>query len=286
MGSRGGGREVDRGRAGATWMRRPRNSSSLPRSPHAETRAVSPIEASHVGSRPSARRPGSAPRRDHPWPGRPRRSFRRRGAPDQGIELAQVARRSREVLLRSIHHPEQLCDHVLALRSPLRRSVSSSKIHGFPSAPRASSPRPRRMPRTHCAPRLGRIQAAGDDHRQIDSLDQLTSERVIGRPLVLGRRRARMERDPRDSGLLGKPRREPKPSRPPGSSPDRSFTVTGRPLPPAPPWRSARQDRGRTEAPRRPGLATLRTGQPMLMSIRSAPASATIAAADRITSGS
>ena len=29
-----------------------------------------------------ARRPGSAPRRDHPWPGRPRRStFRRRGAP-------------------------------------------------------------------------------------------------------------------------------------------------------------------------------------------------------------
>ena len=35
-----------------------------------------------------------------------------------------------------------------------------------------------------------------------------------------------------------------------------------------------------------PVLQTLRTGQPMLMSIRSAPASATIAAAERITSGS
>ena len=77
------------------------------------------------------------------------------------------------------------------------------------------------------------------------------------------------------------------PDRSPGASPDLSFTVTGRPEPSPAARASRKASSGRcNSAAPAPAARTLRTGQPMLMSIRSAPASAAIAAAERITSGS
>src|SRR5918997_3755432 len=77
------------------------------------------------------------------------------------------------------------------------------------------------------------------------------------------------------------------PARSPGRWPGRSFTVIGRPLP-SPAARAiatALSGSSRRAAPA-PVLQTLRTGHPMFRSIRSAPASATTAAASRITSAS
>src|SRR5207302_501765 len=64
-------------------------------------------------------------------------------------------------------------------------------------------------------------------------------------------------------------------------------TVTGSPLPSCAARASATARSGSSSsAAPAPVLHTLGTGQPMLRSIRSAPASATCAAAERITSGS
>ncbi len=70
-------------------------------------------------------------------------------------------------------------------------------------------------------------------------------------------------------------------------APERSFTVTGSPLP----SRAARAtctavSGSWISAAPAPVLQTLGTGQPMLRSMRSAPRSATVAAADRMISGS
>src|SRR4051812_4667214 len=77
------------------------------------------------------------------------------------------------------------------------------------------------------------------------------------------------------------------PVRSPGRLPERSFTVTGRPLPSlaAVAIATALSGSSSRDAPA-PVLHTLRTGQPMFRSIMSAPASATAAAAMRITSAS
>ncbi len=77
------------------------------------------------------------------------------------------------------------------------------------------------------------------------------------------------------------------PPRSPGRCPERSLTVTGSPLPRAAAraTATARAGSARSAAPA-PVLHTLGTGQPMLMSIRSAPAAATVSAAEAITSGS
>src|SRR3954471_3765834 len=73
----------------------------------------------------------------------------------------------------------------------------------------------------------------------------------------------------------------------PGRWPDRSLTVTGSPEPSraARATATARSGSDSRAAPA-PVLQTLDTGQPMLRSMRSAPASATLAAALRMTSGS
>ena len=64
-----------------------------------------------------------------------------RGAPGtRGRTCAGSARRARapRCSSRSIHRPEQLVDHLVAARRrPSGAPVSSSKIHGLPSAPRA-----------------------------------------------------------------------------------------------------------------------------------------------------
>src|SRR3954447_10495752 len=77
------------------------------------------------------------------------------------------------------------------------------------------------------------------------------------------------------------------PSRSPGRWPGRSLTVTGRPLPRAAARAraTARSGSASSAAPA-PVLHTLGTGQPMLRSMTSAPASATVSAAEAMTSGS
>src|SRR4051794_8954354 len=69
--------------------------------------------------------------------------------------------------------------------------------------------------------------------------------------------------------------------------PERSFTVTGRPLPSTAPraMATALSGSSSSDAPA-PVLTTFLTGQPMLMSIRSAPASRAFSAAIFMTSGS
>ena len=77
------------------------------------------------------------------------------------------------------------------------------------------------------------------------------------------------------------------PLRSPGRCPERSLTVTGSPLPRAAARATATARAGSSSsAAPAPVLHTLGTGQPMLMSIRSAPAAATCSAAEAITSGS
>ena len=89
-----------------------------------------------------------------------------------------------------------------------------------------------------------------------------------------------MEADAGDARLVDQPPRELRPRALAGRWPERSLTVTGRPLPS--PRRAAMatalSGSSSSDAPA-PVLQTLRTGQPMLRSIMSAPASATIAAA-------
>ena len=107
-----------------TWMRRPRNSSSLPRSRQAATRV------DQRAIRTQATAPPRAPRArdDEPagaaevvaLPGGvaapPCRRLESLQIP--GVELAQVAGGAlgAEVLLGTVHHPEQLRDHLLAIR--------------------------------------------------------------------------------------------------------------------------------------------------------------------------
>ena len=77
------------------------------------------------------------------------------------------------------------------------------------------------------------------------------------------------------------------PSTPPGLSDARSLTVTGSPDPSRAARATATAVSGsRIRAAPAPVFITLGTGQPMLRSIRSAPRAATVAAAERITSGS
>ena len=75
--------------------------------------------------------------------------------------------------------------------------------------------------------------------------------------------------------------------RSPGSSPERSFTVTGRPDPSiaARATASARSWSASRAAPA-PVFSTFGTGQPMFRSSSAGPAAAAVAAASRITAGS
>src|ERR687891_1684082 len=98
-------------------MRRPRNSSSVPRSRHAETLTVNATsrcvrQGPELGDERA--RLGEIVRGLEGGCGR-LAGVEALQVP--GIELAQVARGplGTEVLLRSAHHPEQLRDHVLAL---------------------------------------------------------------------------------------------------------------------------------------------------------------------------
>ena len=171
---------------------------------------------------------------------------------------------------------------------PARSSSSWANSHGLPSDPRASI--------TAAAPVCSSTQRmwsgasrppetiTGTGQRR----DELLREVVVGHALVAHGGRARVEarcrprRPPRRAGAR---RRRPRVS--PGLRPARSLTVTGRPEPSRAASATATAVSGSPSiAAPAPVLQTFGTGQPMLRSMRSAPARATVAAAERMISGS
>ena len=102
---------------------------------------------------------------------------------------------------------------------------------------------------------------------------------VVRRARVVVRRVARMEADPGHASLVDEPPRQLHAVALAGLEPGRSFTVTGSPLPSdaARAIATALSASSSRAAPA-PVLQTFLTGQPMLRSIRSAPASAVAAA--------
>ena len=133
----------------------------------------------------------------------------------------------------------------------------------------------------------GRAQPAAEDHRHGQRSHELGGEVVVGRPLwctAAARGWKAIALTPASSTSRWA-RVTPVVS--PGRAPERSFTVTGRPLPSRAARATATAVSGSSiSAAPAPVLHTLGTGQPMLRSMRSAPASATVAAAERMTSGS
>ena len=130
-----------------------------------------------------------------------------------GIELAQVpggALRP-QVLLGPIHHPEQLRDHLFALR---RRRAGPRQLLEDPWVAERSAGDHHRVGARRLVGVVRRVcgvEAAGDDHRYRDAIDQLPGEGVVRLPLVLGRGRPRMEADRRDAGLVSQPQRQIEP---------------------------------------------------------------------------
>ena len=198
-----------------------------------------------------------------------------------GVELAQVARRARSAprcsSARSITQSELGDDLVGGRRARSRAPESArSKSHGLPSAPRASI--------TAAAP-VSLVGGARPARRRARPPETITGTR---QPLDELARRARSRACPcAGPGARAGGRRSPR-RRPPRrgarasveagavrrrASPERSFTVTGRPLPSRAARATATAVRGRaSSAAPAPVLQTFGTGQPMLMSIRSAPA--------------
>ena len=155
----------------------------------------------------------------------------RRGAPGtRGRTCAGSARPlGAEMLLGAVDHPEQLGDDLLAARRlASRRPVSSSKIQGLPSEPRAIITAAAPDSRVGAARGVGAVEAAGDDHRHLDPLGQLAG-RARSRARPCGRR------SPAAGGSRSRRRRPPRPAAPRGRSrsdrrrsmPERSLTVTG-----------------------------------------------------------
>ncbi len=127
-----------------------------------------------------------------------------------GVELAQVAGGPLrpEVLLGPVDHPEQLGDHLLAL------GVGAPAAGELLEDPRVAE-RPagdhhrvgaRRLVGVHSGFR--RIEAARDDHRDLEPLGQLAGQGVIGPALVLRGGRSGMEADRGDARVLGEPQGE------------------------------------------------------------------------------
>ena len=106
---------------------------------------------------------------------------------------------------------------------------------GLPSEPRAiiTASAPDSLEARRAPPRA--VRAPPETITGISSsADELGDQRVVGLPAVAGRRRARVEarsRRPRPRPRAGG--RDRGPTRSPGSTPERSFTVTGSPEPSA-----------------------------------------------------
>src|SRR3954447_17906100 len=126
------------------------------------------------------------------------------------VELAQVAARAldAEVLLRALDHPAQLVRDL----PPRGRLVALAEQPL--EAPRVAE----RAAREHHGRRAGLLEgldrmllvaeAAGDDHRHVELLHDLRRQRVVGHPLVLLLRVARVEADGAHARLLLEPLRQ------------------------------------------------------------------------------
>ena len=131
-------------------------------------------------------------------------------------------------------------------------------------------------------------QSAGEDDRDGEPLGQLARHRVVRAAGVLLGGVARMEGDRGDAGVGHEPLRQLDAAAIAGLAAGPELDGDRQAARP-PPRRAASATAlagSSSRAAPAPVLHTLRTGQPMLRSIRSAPASAAIAAASRMTSGS
>jgi hypothetical protein len=126
------------------------------------------------------------------------------------VEFAQVplGALAAEVLLGAVDHPQPLGDHLLPAR---RLDPAAGQFLEDPGvAERAAGDHHRVGARllVGAARRGGAGEAAGDDHRDLEPVDQVAGEGVVGRALVAPGRGPRMEPDRRHPGLLGEPDRQ------------------------------------------------------------------------------
>ena len=179
---------------------------------------------------------------------------------------AELRRRPPRAIGGSARAPGQLLeDPRIAERrrgrpSPRRRPSARRR-----RATRSASPSPPEMITGQSSPRPRSSATSSRGQRRSPAAP------CGGRRPSAGGSRSRRPPPPRPGAARGR-----SPARSPGSGPERSFTVTGRPEP-SPAARAtatARSGSSSSAAPA-PVFTTLRTGQPMLRSIRSAPASAT-----------
>src|SRR5512132_108083 len=211
------------------WMRRPRNSSSPPRSRQAATLVVRSAAAIAIGllvpvSATRALSPlggdGRAPELVDESPrlvevvalleGGGGGPVRLESLEIPRVELAQVSggALAAEVLLRTVHHPEQLRDHLIAFRRDASRARQLLEDPGVAERSARDHHRVRARGLVGVARPFGAVEAAGDDQGHRDAIDQFPSEPIVGASLVLGRGRARVECDRRDACLLRQPQRQ------------------------------------------------------------------------------
>ena len=127
-----------------------------------------------------------------------------------GVELAQVATRAldSQVLLGAVDDPAQLGDHLVA------RGLALAQAEQALEPPRVAQ----RAAREHHGVGAGALeglhralvgaQAAGDDHRHVERLDQLRGQHVVRLAAVLLRGVARVEGDAGHARLVDQPPRQ------------------------------------------------------------------------------
>ena len=118
-----------------------------------------------------------------------------------------------------------------ALRS--RRPAARSNSHGLPERAAGEHHRGRAGALVGRQDALAVAQAAGEDHRRGQRLDQPRREVVVGHALVVDGRAARVKADRRDAGLLDEPVGKRVAVGVPRPLTAAQLTVTGRPLPSA-----------------------------------------------------
>ena len=187
------------------------------------------------------------------------------------------------------HEAHQLGRDLVVRRLPARRGrPARASSHGLPWAARPTMTASQPVVCSSASARRAAVDVAGRDHGHVDERHQLGRQRVVGRAGVHLLGGARVQRQRRGAGL-DQPRAG-------GQGVARAVALAAAHLhrhrhvdragdglddaarPASPPSASSVQPA--------PVLVTLRTGQPMLMSTRSAPASTTMRAASASSGGS
>ncbi len=185
---------------GVRWGRR----GAIPRRPW----ITRPAEAGRCGFRPARARAAPGHRPD-------RRSLKcvlqRLVAAEAldvpGVELAQIAvgALGAKMLAGAIDHPIELGEDLVSGRVTTQVPSSSPNSHGFPSEPRASWIAAAPVCANASTGLLGGAQAAGDQHRNGQLLDQPPGELIVGTAAVALRRVSRMDAESRHATVIGQP---------------------------------------------------------------------------------